>query len=123
MIRECQVLAGALRFLNYHPYCAMVWRNNVGRANMGSDHAPRWVSFGIAGSSDLLGITTQGHMIAVECKRPGGRATAAQIEFLGRVGEAGGFAWCGHELEQLVSRFDAFVERHRYGQRRLDLAV
>jgi len=121
-MRESQVLSGALRFLTLHPYCAMVWRNNVGRSNMGTAEHPRWVSFGIAGSSDLLGITRSGQFIAVETKALGKKPTPAQADFLDQIAAAGGFAWWGWDLEGLVRAFDSYIERQRHAQLVLGLA-
>ena len=68
----------------------MAWRNNTGAMR---DTTGRLVRFGLhVGSSDIVGICTDGRFLAVECKTATGRTTPAQDTFLAAVVKAGGRA-------------------------------
>lgn len=89
-----------LRFLQLHNiFC---WRNNTGATKIGS----RFIRFGYAGSSDILGILPNGKFLAVECKREkGGRLSEKQKIFLDTINKNGGFAICVNSLLELEKRF------------------
>src|SRR5262245_11385304 len=61
-------------------------RNNTGCARFGK----RLVRFGVEGLPDVLGLLPPaGRLLAVECKRPGGRLTDAQRAALANIAAAG----------------------------------
>jgi hypothetical protein len=88
---------------------ARLWRNNVGRL---IDAQGRLVTFGLCpGSADLIGyvpVTITPEMVgmrlavfaAVEVKRPGGRATSQQLQWLGAAQAAGGRAGIATSVEE-----------------------
>lgn len=76
------------------------WRFNSGAMTKGGRH----VRFNTAkGCSDILFIGPRGdsRFGALEVKRPGGKLTDDQAEFLRQVREAGGIAICASSVEEL----------------------
>lgn len=47
----------------------------------------------ISGVSDILGILPDGRFLAIEVKRPGGKASAKQLEFIEQITSRGGVAF------------------------------
>jgi hypothetical protein len=88
---EKDVLASCLALLRLAGvFC---WRNNSGAFALGEGKGRRFFRAGLVGSSDILGILApSGKLLAVECKRPGGRVSEAQRHFLDAVTAAGGLA-------------------------------
>lgn len=86
---ERAVLAAVIKALALHPRVAWAHRLNVGAFRDGD----RFIRVGFVGCSDIIGQMTDGRFLAVEVKRPGGKPTEAQVEFLGRVARAGGVAF------------------------------
>lgn len=79
-----------------------LWRNNVGAM---TNNDGRLVKYGLCtGSADLIGIqqlpSGLGRFVALEVKRPGGRATQEQIKWLAMVREMGGIAEIVHSVEE-----------------------
>jgi hypothetical protein len=83
---EATSLAELLQVLRYHSLVAWVEHQNSGVARIGG----RFVRFGWAGCSDLLGQLRDGRTLAVEVKAPKGRLQAEPAEFLLRVRRFGG---------------------------------
>lgn len=93
---EGQVLRACLEHL---ALCRIrAWRNNTGAL---PDATGRPVRFGLAGSSDILGVLPGGRFLAIECKAPGGRTTALQDQFLASVSQAGGLALVVRSMDDL----------------------
>ena len=67
-----------------------VWRNNTGVLK---DETGRPIRFGLCnGSSDIIGMCSDGVFLAVECKTAKGRASPDQERFMSRVRARGGRA-------------------------------
>jgi hypothetical protein len=90
---ETDLVKACLHMLAWTNVVADAWRNNTG-ATVYQDQngARRFTKFGRKGTSDILGITSTGRFLAIECKQPKGRLTPEQREFLGTVDRAGGVA-------------------------------
>jgi hypothetical protein len=84
------------------------WRQNSGSAMFGAGGKRRFVRFAVTGCADILGVLPPGgRILAVECKRPGGRLTPAQAAFLRCVAEAGGLAVVVRDLRDLQRALEA----------------
>jgi hypothetical protein len=59
------------------------------------------------GASDLL-LWHQGNSFALELKVPGGRPTAAQLDFLARFNEAGGHSAWADDIDRALACLDAW---------------
>ena len=80
---EGTVVREVLAFLKHHPKVAWFHRMNTGVAMLpGRGGVPQPVRFGFAGCSDILGQMTDGRLLAIECKAPGGKCSKPQEEFL-----------------------------------------
>ena len=87
---ESDSLTEVLQALRTHNAVAWVRRQNTGAAKVGG----RFIKFGWAGCTDLLGMMKDGRLLAVECKRPkGGRLSTEQVHFIGMVNQFGGCAF------------------------------
>ena len=76
------------------------WRQNTG-AMAGAHNGKSWyVRFGPKGQSDIQGVLPgSGRFLAIEVKRPKGKATPEQHAFLDRITEAGGVAFIAWSVE------------------------
>ena len=75
------------------------WRNQTGALRAGK----RFIRFGEVGSADILGLLPPtGKLLAIECKRPGNRPTAAQAAWLDMVGRAGAVALVVDSIDSLA---------------------
>ena len=78
-----------------------VWRNNTGQL---PDANGRPIKFGLCvGSSDIIGIATDGRFLAVEVKTATGRTTPAQDHFLAVVRARGGLSGVARSPAQAVA--------------------
>ena len=85
-----------------------IWRNNTGRLpdpRIGG----RWISFGLKGSADVLGIIQGGRFLAIETKTPAGRLRPEQIAFRAMVERRGGLYVVARSVNDAVSAVDRAV--------------
>lgn len=76
-----------------------VFRNNTGRLQ---NKFGAWVNYGLCkGSSDLIGWTKDGRFLAIEVKAPGKKPTDAQLNFIDKVNDAGGVAFCTDKVSDI----------------------
>jgi hypothetical protein len=99
-VKEADVLRACLDYLKLSG--VLCWRNNTG-ATVARNAAgrKRFIRFGAPGSSDILGVLPGGKFLAVETKRPGGKLSVLQSEFLAAVTIAGGVALCVSDVREL----------------------
>jgi hypothetical protein len=100
---EAQILKAVKQLMESHPTVAYCWRNSVGGATFHGKH----YQLGEPGSSDLLGFTKTGKIIAIECKAPRGKLTSSQERFLERVREAGGVSGVARSVEDAQAILEA----------------
>lgn len=60
------------------------------------------LSFGEKGISDIIACSPKGIFCAIEVKKPGGKATPEQLEFLERVKAAGGIAILAYSIDDVL---------------------
>jgi hypothetical protein len=79
---------------------------------------------GEKGVSDLIGCY-QGRMIAIEIKRPGGKPSQDQVNFIAAVNHAGGLGFVTDNVDTVIEKLglqDRFLMIHNVpGVRRNDL--
>lgn len=81
------------------------WRNNSGMQFLPSANGKmRAIRIGLPGSADILGITNDGRFLAIEVKRPGGKARPEQQEFLDAISSRGGLAFVATSLDEVIGR-------------------
>ena len=94
---ENEVLKQCLEYLQIKGIFA--FRNNTGAVKIGK----RFIRFGYAGSSDILGILPDGRFLAVECKREkGGVVSPVQKMFLKEIQDNNGVACVVHSAKELA---------------------
>jgi hypothetical protein len=94
-IYERDVLSAAHEYLTLRGITH--WRNNTGTVM----YKERPIRYGKTGSSDIIGVCPDGRFLAVECKRPGGRLSAAQGGFLSGINACGGVGIVVDSVESL----------------------
>ena len=62
--------------------------------------------FGEKGISDIIACSTKGTFIAIEVKKPGGKASPDQLEFIKRVKANGGIALLAYSLDDVMDTFE-----------------
>lgn len=102
---EAQTLDAVLRYLAYRRD-AVVWakRMNSGAGMLARRKGgpARWIEFGFPGCPDILGMMSDGRLLAIEAKAAGKYPTPQQKEFLARVTAAGGVAGVAWSIEDVI---------------------
>lgn len=60
-----------------------------------------WIPLGLTGVSDILGILPDGRFLAIEVKKPGGKLTQNQIDFLDIINKNGGVAFMAITIDDV----------------------
>jgi hypothetical protein len=98
-IRESEIVKAILEYLKLKGiYC---FRNNTGAFKSVYKGKQRFHRYGEVGSSDIIGITKKGLFLAIEVKRPGGKPTDKQIEFMGHINRNGGIAFVAYSVDDV----------------------
>jgi hypothetical protein len=87
MTPEGRIKAACLRYLENRGI--MAWNNPSGAVRI---RPGKFMSFGLKGSSDILGLLPGGRFLAVECKAAHGRLSPEQRQFLADIKAQGGMA-------------------------------
>jgi hypothetical protein len=74
------------------------WSNPSGAVQI---RPGKFMSFGLKGSSDILGILPGGRFLAVECKAEHGRLSPEQREFLNDILTQGGLAFVAKSFRDI----------------------
>jgi hypothetical protein len=84
---ENRIKAEVLKYLKLWQIKA--WSNPSGAVRI---RPGKFMSFGLKGSSDILGVLPGGKILAIECKAKGGRMSPEQRQFLAEIRNLGGMA-------------------------------
>ncbi len=82
-------------------YGVEVWRNQ-------SHPVPGRRFTGRKGVSDVLGFTRSAKFVAVELKKPGGKLSEEQVEFLKLVKAAGGVAIAAYSIDDFQKQLESY---------------
>lgn len=74
-----------------------IWRNNTGAIKVGE----RFVSFGLKGSADILGLLRGGRFLAIEVKAASGRQSPDQKSFQKMIEDFGGLYILARSVEDV----------------------
>ena len=80
------------------------WRNNSGAVVSEYKGKKRFMRYGKVGSSDILGLTRDGKLLAIEVKSAKGKPTETQLEFIQQVNAHGGKAFVAHSLGEVIEQ-------------------
>ena len=111
--RESELVAEALRFLNRIPG-VVAWRTNVGAVSADHKGKRRFVRFGFAGLSDIIGwkeetenvrgaIVCWARFVAIEIKTDTGKLTPHQVAFLQLVNKSGGIGFVARSCDDIAA--------------------
>jgi hypothetical protein len=94
--------------LKTHPRVAWAQRINTGAVSQSylstsGVRKARYIRYGFVGCSDILGQMRDGRVLAIEVKKPGGKATKEQVDFLKLVLANGGVAGIAHGVNQALA--------------------
>jgi hypothetical protein len=78
------------------------WRNNSGAVFSEYKGRKRMIRYGLKGSSDILGILNDGRFLAIEVKKPDGKPTTEQLEFIDRINKNGGLAFIARSITEVI---------------------
>ena len=96
-----------LTYLSYRPDC-FAWKNNTTGIYDSSKGVYRnnRNKFAITGVADILGVH-MGRILCIEVKKPGGKLSQAQENFLKRIKECGGIAGmatCVNDVKEILKQ-------------------
>jgi hypothetical protein len=102
-ILERDIQKQIIEYLNIRGH--YVWRQSVGSSS-GESNGKKWfMKFGKKGLADITGIQKgTGKRIEIEVKRPHGKVTKEQMDFIARIQELGGISFIAYSLEDVISR-------------------
>ena len=115
---EREVQKAILQYLGLCPHVAWAQRFNTGAASSSyttkdGTTNKRFVRFGFKGCADIIGQLKSGHLLAIECKRKGGKATESQEAFLQTVLTHNGLAIIAMEIGDIERAITAFSNAHK----------
>jgi len=101
---ERDIQKACLQLLRAHPKVAYCWRANSGTfTEQNQDGSQRYISANSApGCPDILGYLKGGRFLCIEVKRPGGKASRLQEQFLDRAKAAGALAALVDDPQQIA---------------------
>ena len=95
-ILEKDIQSAVLQYLKLCRY--FVWKQStVGIMKPNGSYIPS----SMPGVADIIGVSPWGQFVAVEVKRPGGKASPYQLEFLKNVEAAGGLACIVYSVDDM----------------------
>ena len=112
---EHEIQKTILQYLALCPNVAWAQRFNTGAASStyttkeGRTHK-RFVRFGFTGCPDIIGQLKSGHLLAIECKRKGGKTTESQEAFLRTVSDNRGLAIIAMECRDVERAISTFLK-------------
>lgn len=81
------------------------WRNNSGAYAVGEGKARRFIKFGEKGSPDVIGYLPDGRFMGLEVKKPSGRVTPEQEEFIALAVNSGALCGVVRSVDDVLSLF------------------
>ncbi|CAK0758761.1 hypothetical protein CCP4SC76_3060012 [Gammaproteobacteria bacterium] len=118
---EQAVQRAILQYLALCPHVAWAQRFNTGATGwsyttQAGATKQRFIRFGFTGCADILGQMKSGHLIAIECKRPDGKATDNQKAFLKTVSDNNGLAIVATNVGEVEQALSAFLSTKKDSQ-------
>ncbi len=99
-MKETHLVQQVIQYLNFKGH--FVHRNNTGATRAGK-HNERFIRFGYPGSSDVIGCSKDGKIIAVECKVARNKLSPLQEAYLEEIRRRGGIAIVAYDLSDVES--------------------
>ena len=107
---EKDIQKAIIQFLSAHPKVSIYGRFNSGTAITGDAQGnTRYTRFNsIKGFPDIHGMLKGGRAVYIEVKRPGGRVSDEQQEFIDKVAAHGAVAFIAYSVDDVISAFKRF---------------
>lgn len=99
-VSEKEIQKLALDYLLQHPLVSLVWQNDSRFTRSRKSGAVG--KYRPKGLADVCGMFKGGRFFAIEFKKPGGKVTKEQAEFLQKVKDAGGLSLLAFSVEMVV---------------------
>jgi hypothetical protein len=106
---EKSIQKDVMKLLRKHPKVARVWRQNSMQAKFTDRYGGvRRVNANTAkGMADIMGVLTNGRMLAIEMKRPGDNPERHQQAFLNSINIAGGLAFVARSVADVIEALNS----------------
>ena len=105
---EKDIQAAILQYLRLHPKIAFVGRFNSGAIQGEHNGQTRFIQFNsIRGFPDIHGMLRGGKALYIEVKRPGGKPTTDQEQFMNHATKHGAAGLIAYSLEDVIE----FIKR------------
>lgn len=107
---EKDIQKAIIAFLSAHPKISIYGRFNSGTAITGDAQGnTRYTRFNsIKGFPDIHGMLKGGRAVYIEVKRPGGRVSEEQQEFIDKVAAHGAVAFIAYSVDDVILQFKNF---------------
>jgi len=104
---EKDIQKAIIAFLSAHPKISIYGRFNSGTAITGDAQGnTRYTRFNsIKGFPDIHGMLKGGRAVYIEVKRPGGRVSDEQQEFIDKVSAHGAVAFVAYSVDDVIENF------------------
>lgn len=77
------------------------WKEHSG--GLPINNGENFMPIGLKGKSDILGVLKGGRFLAIEVKRPGGKISPAQEEFIQNINLEGGLAFVAYSIDDVIA--------------------
>lgn len=94
---EKDIQASILEYL--HAKKIFCWKEHSGGLMI--DGGKRYMPIGLKGKADILGCY-RGRFLAIEVKRPSGKLSVDQYEFITQINNAGGLAFVATSIDDVI---------------------
>ena len=108
---ESVVLDAIRRALRIHPAVAFAERINSGAHLAGEGASRRFIRYGFKGCPDLIGQLVDGRALYVEVKKPSGRVSPEQAEFIERAKRFNACAFVARSVSDVFAELDKTLAR------------
>lgn len=103
-VTEQQIQKAIIDYLKLKKFIVFKHRNvGIYKQDTGS-YIP--LPCGERGISDIIGCSSAGRFVAIEVKKPGGKASPDQKDFLARIEASGGIALLAYSLDEVLNAFE-----------------
>lgn len=103
---ESAVLDAIRRALRIHPAVAWAERINSGAHLAGEGASRRFIRYGFKGCPDIIGQLVTGRALYIEVKRPSGRVSEEQDEFIQRAVKFNACAFVARSVSDVFAELD-----------------
>ena len=108
---ESAVLDAIRRALRIHPAVAWAERINSGAHLAGEGPTRRFIRYGFKGCPDIIGQLIDGRALWIEVKKPSGRVSPEQAEFIARANRFNACAFVARSVSDVFAELDKALRR------------